>query len=331
MSTKSSDEPNSSSEAKKNRFHRLADAIDSWHITRILAALSHFGILLAAIVFVFDFFYRSEDRARFQKEQQEWAFNRQVMAWDLLIAKDKGNTGKRLALDILVSNKEPLVGVDLSCKRFGGGWDSSTNDCSTLTNLDNAQLNGGVFERADLSGTSLREANMVDGKFQNATLAGAVLFGADLERGDFSSADFAGSDLRGANLRDADLSNAGFRSAEMKFANLDNANIAGADFTGAVGLTEEQLSKGCILPLSEPPIGLEFEMQFKKCLQLISFDDLLRDEETQLHSIVANREGDIEILFEHLRRRSDEQIESIPSLIEGLKEFSDSQPNRVSE
>ncbi len=71
---------------------------------------------------------------------------------------------------------------------------------------------------------------MAEARLQGAKLDGAVLLRASL-----SGAELSGASLRGAFLSETDL-----RGAELA-----RADLSGADLSGALGLTQFQLSAAC--------------------------------------------------------------------------------------
>ena len=106
--------------------------------------------------------------------------------WDLATDPRPGNSGKIPAIEWLVREGHPLVGIE----------------------IENSFLSGlvaprGIFQRANFSDSNLSDAallgaNLSDAILSVANLSGANLFGANL----------TGAYLWGANLSDADLRSA---------------------------------------------------------------------------------------------------------------------------
>ena len=78
----------------------------------------------------------------------------------------------------------------------------------------------------------------------------------------------SGANLSLANLSDADLSYANLTSADLRRsyvveANLNKANLIGAYLSGAIGLTDEQMTSAWSLEGATMPNGQKYEERLK--------------------------------------------------------------------
>ncbi len=122
-----------------------------------------------------------------------------------------------------------LSGCDLR------GADLSPHRGASLGGLDFTRAS---LDRANLTGSNLRDCVLVEASLRDARLDGATCPGADLRRADFSgaslqkcslrSAKCSGTDFRGANLTQADLDEADLRGANLSSANLDRVRFKGS-------------------------------------------------------------------------------------------------------
>jgi hypothetical protein len=97
----------------------------------------------------------------------------------------------------------------------------------------------------DVHHTDLKEAWMAGGNFQrgffgSTRLVEADLSCANLDRADMPDADLTCADLRNASIQNADLARCCFRDAKLNRANLRGSILDAADFSGA-DLTEVEL------------------------------------------------------------------------------------------
>jgi uncharacterized protein YjbI with pentapeptide repeats len=103
-------------------------------------------------------------------------------------------------------------------------------DCGDLSEVD---LRRTAFDKASLSGASLRRARLqgasLDGaRIRDAMLEGARLQDASLQGAELQGAQLVAADLRGASLNNADLSGANLNGAELQNATLSDAELKGA-------------------------------------------------------------------------------------------------------
>ena len=248
--------------SSKGHLRKLADQLDEWHVVRILAALSHFAIIITLIAFVIDLFARAEDRKRFEEETAEWQFGRLVSAWSLLTTKSSGNSGKITAINVLFAAGEDIVGLDLSCENNGGTlartttlYDRFVLACDRGVFLSGLELQSdtslarNVFSNSNLSGVNLSKARFEGLVIRDALLTGANITGArfddtTLERVDFQSALGTPVDrpelpvlvLLDAPEREQYITR--FEDVRFRNASLSGARLLGASFAGsqAVGI-----------------------------------------------------------------------------------------------
>jgi hypothetical protein len=103
--------------------------------------------------------------------------------------------------------------------------------------LEGIDLREADLARANLEGADLYKLNGSGANFRDVRLKGAVLHRAIALEADFTGADFTAADLSSADLRGST-----FPRARFDGANLLGARFHGADLSGALGLTETQLS-----------------------------------------------------------------------------------------
>jgi uncharacterized protein YjbI with pentapeptide repeats len=125
--------------------------------------------------------------------------------------------------------------------------------------LEDAELNGTIFNRADLSGSNLVGIQF-DGAYLNETdlggegtnLSGAHLNDAHLAKSCLGGTNFEAAKLRGADLAGADLSQlsenprrtnsqTNLVGTDLTGANLTNANLKGVDLSETKGLNAKQV------------------------------------------------------------------------------------------
>ncbi|HXW14568.1 MAG TPA: pentapeptide repeat-containing protein [Terriglobia bacterium] len=185
-------------------FEWIAFALSRWSFLEVLEYLGSFSILIAVIFY----FSESGDRVK-QKHYQAW----QVIN----TAQGKGGSGGRIeALQELVEDGVPLVGVDVS-----GAF------------LQGIRLPRARLIRADL--------NAVDAR--NSDFQGADFMGANLHSGNFRDSDLSISNLQDADLGEADLCSANLSGAVLDGATLDAAELGNTDL-GRVKWREIKSLKG---------------------------------------------------------------------------------------
>jgi hypothetical protein len=187
----------------------LAYWLSGWAFLEVLEYLGTLSLLVAVI----SYFSEGSDRLK-QKHYQAW----QVIN----SAQGKGGSGGRIeALEELVADKVPLVGVDVSAA-FLQGVDLSRAEL-LRANFQAADLRTAKFERARMEYAILTSANL-----RNASLEEADLRDASLQDADLYGADLRGADLAGTNLSRADLRHADLRDAKwQQIAAVSKANVFG--------------------------------------------------------------------------------------------------------
>lgn len=134
-------------------------------------------------------------------------------AWEVVHAPRTGFSGKRSSLKLLYREGEPLNGLDVSCEKMGGTFDStipSFAECDAPPVLSGLDLSGASLRNANFSGTDLRGAS-----FENADLADANFSGAILEDANFSNANLINSKFVGTQVYGADFRNSNMTGMEM--------------------------------------------------------------------------------------------------------------------
>jgi uncharacterized protein YjbI with pentapeptide repeats len=96
-----------------------------------------------------------------------------------------------------------------------------------------ANLEGGYFSEADMRGSNLREAVLKDGVFDRVSASKTVMVSADATRVNFTGADLRGADMSFATLENALLSNARLNGASLYAVNLRGARMLRADLSRA--------------------------------------------------------------------------------------------------
>jgi len=96
-----------------------------------------------------------------------------------------------------------------------------------FSNLEGAQIDGGLYQNAKILCSNLNTANLRGGDFEDAWLLCTNL----------ESANFEGANLRGARIFASNLDHADFRGADLQdavilCANLDHADFRNADLRG---------------------------------------------------------------------------------------------------
>lgn len=96
-----------------------------------------------------------------------------------------------------------------------------------FSNLEGAQIDGGLYQNAKILCSNLNTANLRGGNFEDAWLLCTNL----------ESANFEGANLRGARIFASNLDHADFRGADLQdavilCANLDHADFRNADLRG---------------------------------------------------------------------------------------------------
>jgi len=166
-----------------------------------------------------------------QKTRREDAIAR---AWTLLTTPATGNSGKVAAMEFLVAEKVPLVGIDLSCDRMGGGWDAEKFTCQRPTYLRGAKIAGAVLDGANLSGVDLSGSDLRGVSMVRANLDGAVLNDLDMTSAKLPRSSMVRTEVRKTKLDGVDLTGANAERAIITEATADEAILTGASLHRAI-------------------------------------------------------------------------------------------------
>ena len=110
--------------------------------------------------------------------------------------------------------------------------------CLSFLDLSGTNLHIGDFYGATLRSTKLQRVQaafscFVQAGLENADLGGAWFVRANLEGANLEGANLEGANLEGANLQRANLHGANLQGANLEGANLQGANLEGANLEGA--------------------------------------------------------------------------------------------------
>lgn len=227
-----------------------------WRLTeRVVLIFSIIAFLLGIYIF-------KEEAS----ERKRSAIN---TAWSNISTPSGGNSGKREAVEYLVSQGVDLWGLDLSCQKMNAGWDDERKFCSTPVTLIglqfsdpnkrsdahewlcNYQQKGKLrfqetksveqIQRANFSGANLTCSSFrgVDAIFSN--FSGAIASLSDFSGADLRSTDFSSAELYGSNFSDSQLSYSDFSKTKIEDAVIELAeekhilrpNFSAANLSGA--------------------------------------------------------------------------------------------------
>jgi uncharacterized protein YjbI with pentapeptide repeats len=109
----------------------------------------------------------------------------------------------------------------------------------TFTNLREANLVGGYFDRVKLNNSilikaDLRQANLNYANLSNANLTEANLSEAKLDRANLIQANLTNANLSSTNLNEANLNKANLTDAILDGAQLSNASLGNTNLTSAI-------------------------------------------------------------------------------------------------
>ena len=233
------------------QFGNLSIYIRRLGPARFIKAIEPVVILLAIVGFMFEITDRREERT--------------ARAWQLVVAKAPGNSGKIQALEYL-NSQDPdwllgwwlwakrqtlLIEIDLTPPDLADKWKGkekashivNLRDCPNTTflvgvQLPNAVLNGARLPCANLTSANLRgaklnRANLSGARLFKTNLKGAVLIQTNLVGAHILKTDLSGVDLGRAKLIKARLIGINFSEANLRGADLSEANLRGAYLRGA--------------------------------------------------------------------------------------------------
>jgi len=101
-------------------------------------------------------------------------------------------------------------------------------------NWSDCQMEGSVFDEADLRNARMRNINLTGSSIKNTNLSHSDLAYGNYSLVNFKYSNFSDSNLLGSVLRKADLSNTNMFNADLSFAVLQGANLAYANLQNAV-------------------------------------------------------------------------------------------------
>lgn len=236
-----------STEKPHSILEKWAEWLENWPVTRFFASLAHFMLIAAIVTLWVDYNERRKQADLLNIQLEQWGKERDFQsksrifaAWQTINTEAPGNSGKREAVEFLSQLGITLIGIDLSCERNAGGWNSATLECARPVLLTHVDLHDDTMD-----GALMRQSK----------LQGVDFFGAELENVDFEMADLSGAILS---------------SADVTGTNFESANVSATKFTGEKrlliegnlikGLTSEQINKAWAWR-DQPPIlpdGIEF-------------------------------------------------------------------------
>lgn len=122
--------------------HRLAERINRFSFTRLLAALGVWLVLATGIGVYWEYNSRSEERLAREEEAEFRRLAQIATAWEILRTVIGGDIGKGNALNTLISADLPIGNVDLSCKAVGDYLDGI---CNKRPEYNGVALSSGSF------------------------------------------------------------------------------------------------------------------------------------------------------------------------------------------
>ncbi|MDR0616348.1 MAG: pentapeptide repeat-containing protein [Synergistaceae bacterium] len=108
-------------------------------------------------------------------------------------------------------------------------------------------------EKADLSGTDMRNLNLRGMNLSYANLSGVNLEGANLAHANLSGASLADADLRGADMASCKLNGADLSGADLRGTDLSRAELDEAKLDGAIQDADTKIDE----PVNEPGTGMD--------------------------------------------------------------------------
>lgn len=160
-----------------SRFFRRFNAI--------IRTIELAAILIAIFAFFMELTYRHEDR--------------EARAWQLLIVKAPGNSGKIEALEYLHKRGAPLRGIDLTPSEVSKEWEEWEKEWKKWKEKQDGKPEPAPPNCPQY--TYLRGVNLVESDLQKAILVCSDLANADLRGADLWRANLWRANLEGANLR----------------------------------------------------------------------------------------------------------------------------------
>lgn len=181
---------------------------------------------------------------------------RVAQAWALATRNSPGNAGKKPALEFLVNQGIPLVGIDMSSDKNGGstflhGVKLHSADLSNSkfngALLGSAEFVGAKLDFSDFSGVNMIDARLTDSSLLHVNLSGSTLLNSD----------FSGAVLRGVNFDRANLTDSVLDRADVTYATFKKTNLHGVDLRNVKGLGYVDFSLACADGETKLPVGVE--------------------------------------------------------------------------
>ena len=149
-------------------FHRSADKIEDFSLTRFVAALGIWLIIITLGTFWLDMIARNEERQARAEEREFRRLAQIATAWEVLLRPIGGDIGKGNALNTLIAGGQFVNNADFSCQAVGGFKDGV---CVTPP-----QFNGLRFAEADFWATDPENVNDTGMNFGLVPYVGNVQF-----------------------------------------------------------------------------------------------------------------------------------------------------------
>lgn len=221
---------------RPSEFLRILSRVDRWFLfVKVIGNRSALAYTAAAILAVTTFIQLSVDLWDRQGERRERKQDEIAGAWEQVLSKGSGDTGRGASLNILIREKERLEEADFSCRAIGA-WDQ--DKCIghpvfygvdfQLRPWDTTGRNGPAFF------TKFAKMHQVD------------IIASDLSFAPLSSTSFSGSNITSSVLRNASIriekTNAFvIDDSDLKYAHLDVPSLS---FIGGSNLSKTTIELG---------------------------------------------------------------------------------------
>ncbi|RWO35905.1 MAG: DUF2065 family protein [Mesorhizobium sp.] len=133
---------------------------DSARLVGLLAAIFGFVVVVST---AYQIIVDLEDRREEREVRRAEAIER---AWQRLLVRAPGNTGKGAALTVLVNEHQGLQNLDLSCRAIGD-WNSEFNKCESRAILAGVEVPEAEGQ-TDLFGLNLNDAVVIQSAIYDA-------------------------------------------------------------------------------------------------------------------------------------------------------------------
>lgn len=128
-------------------------------------------------------------------------------------------------------------------------FNNELNGCEVdLSEMDfsGLELDGAIFNNADLTSSSFADAHLVDVKFINCDLTSV-----DFNRANLTECNFTDSLLNGTDFSYSTVNYCNFSDADLAGAILRDADLSESDFSGCVNLNASRFDDTTIWPDNE--------------------------------------------------------------------------------